>query len=289
MSETRSTETPSLEAWIGREDLASDVLSAEVVVGLRSTIADDATAPAAGDDAPLLIHWLRFLPQHPLSEVGPDGHPRRGGFLPPVDLPRRMWAGSRLEFLRPLKVGSVIARRSTIADVREKSGRTGRLVFVAVDHEISDQGGLCVRERHDIVYRDLPTPGAAAPDPVPAPADPQWRRKVTPDPVLLFRYSALTMNGHRIHYDQPYVTGVEGYPGLIVHGPLIGTLLLHELIARHPEADVATFSFRAIKPIFDIAPFYVCGSLGADGTATLFASDEGGALCMEATATLRKA
>jgi 3-methylfumaryl-CoA hydratase len=281
------TDTPPLQDWVGREATAHDVLAPGPVIGLRSTIADDASEPAPGDEAPLLIHWLHFLPHHPLNDVGPDGHPRRGGFLPPVELPRRMWAGGRLEFLRPLKVGSAIARRSTIADVKEKSGRTGALVFVAVDHEISDEGGVCVRERHDIVYRDMPAPGAPTPEPTPAPPDPQWRRKVTPDPVLLFRYSALTLNGHRIHYDQPYTTKVEGYPGLVVHGPLIATLLLHELLARHPGADVATFAFRAVKPIVDIAPFFVCGSLGDEGVARLFASDQGGALCMEATATLR--
>jgi 3-methylfumaryl-CoA hydratase len=288
MSEIYSTVEPTLTAWVGRNILGRDVVSPGAVQGLRSTLADDASEPAAGSVAPLLVHWLHFLPQHPMSQVGPDGHPRRGDFLPPVDLPRRMWAGGRLQFLRPLRVGAAITRRSTIAEVREKSGRTGRLVFVAVDHEIADEGGICIRERHDIVYRDMPAPDAPAPDPIAAPQSAQWRRRIVPDPVLLFRYSALTLNGHRIHYDQPYVTQVEGYPGLVVHGPLIATLLLHELAARHPGADVASFSFRAIRPIFDITPFSVCGSLGADGSASLFAADESGALCMEASAALRE-
>jgi 3-methylfumaryl-CoA hydratase len=288
MVETASQTSP-LEAWVGRQVIARDTVSAGAVQGLRSTLADDASEPVAGAEAPLLIHWLHFLPQHPMSDVGPDGHPKRGDFLPPVELPRRMWAGGRLEFLRPLKVGAPITRRSTIAAVREKTGRTGRLAFVTVDHEVSDDGGVCVREQHDIVYRDMPAPDAAAPAPAPTPAPsaPEWRREITPDPVLLFRYSALTLNGHRIHYDQPYATQVEGYPGLIVHGPLIATLLLHELVARHPDAEVASFSFRAVRPIFDIAPFFVCGSLGADG-ASLFAADTGGALCMEASASLRQ-
>ena len=276
-----------LTAWIGRETVAHDVVTPGPVRALLATTASLDAQPAAGSAAPLLSHWLYFLPITPLDQVGEDGHPRRGGFTPPVPLPRRMWAGSRLEFLRPLKIGSAISRRSVIGDVREKSGRTGSLVFVRVDHEVSDEDGLVLTDSHDIVYRDLPPPDAAPPAPTPAPENPQWTRRVDPDPVLLFRYSALTFNGHRIHYDQPYVTKVEGYPGLIVHGPLIATLLVHELAARHPEADIAGFSFRAVKPIFDVAPFFVCGSLQADGTAHLFARDEAGALCMDATATLR--
>ena len=275
-----------LPSWIGRQSLVHDIVAPGPVRGLLATTASNDAEPAPGSAAPLLAHWIYFLPYTPLNEVGPDGHPRRGGFMPPVPLPRRMWAGSRLEFIKPLRVGSSVTRRSTIGDVQEKSGRSGALVFVRVDHEVTDETGVVLRDSHDIVYRDVPAPGAAAPTPTLAPDNPQWARRINPDPVLLFRYSALTFNGHRIHYDQPYVTQVEGYPGLIVHGPLIATLLLHEFVARHPGADVAGFTFRAVKPIFDIAPFFVCGSL--DGNkARLFARDETGALCMDATATLR--
>ena len=276
----------NLADWIGRETMDNDVVVPAQVRGLRATLISDDSIPAAGEASPLLMHWCCFLPYAPQNQIGPDGHPKRGGFMPPVALPRRMWAGSRIEFVRPLRVGAAITRRTLIGDVQEKSGRSGALVFVRLDHEISDDQGLVITEQHDVVYREAATPGAASPAPTAAPPAPHWTRRIDPDPVLLFRYSALTFNGHRIHYDQPYVTKVEGYPGLIVHGPLIATLLLHELVARHPAADVATFAFRAVKPIFDIAPFFVCGSLEGK-SAQLFARDEDGNLCMEASATLR--
>jgi len=276
-----------LGVWLGREAIASDTIAPGPVRGLVSTISSQDIEPAVDDPAPLLAHWLYFLPYSPLNEVGPDGHPRRGGFLPPVDLPRRMWAGGRLEFVHPLRIGAKVTRRSRIAEIDEKHGRSGPLVFVGVDHEIVGSEGVVLRERHDIVYRDMPAPDAPAPAPRPAPENPGWERRIDPDPVLLFRYSALTFNGHRIHYDRPYVTEVEGYPGLIVHGPLIATLLLHEYLARHPGADVARFAFRAVKAVYDTGPFFVGGSIGDGGVAELFARDEGGALCMQATATLR--
>jgi 3-methylfumaryl-CoA hydratase len=198
-----------------------------------------------------------------------------------------MWAGSEVAFHRPLRIGAAITRRSTITDLTEKHGRSGRLLFVTIDHALSDSDGPILTDRQAIVYRDLPSSGAQSQPPEPAPADAQWRRQIDPDPVLLFRYSALTFNSHRIHYDRSYATGVEGYPGLVVHGPLVATLLLHELIARHPEADVAAYRFRAIRPLFDTAPFFVCGSLDASGSAELFAADDSGALCFSATVTLR--
>jgi 3-methylfumaryl-CoA hydratase len=238
-----------------------------------------------GDAAPLLSHWMTFLEYPLLDQVGPDGHARRGDFLPPVALPRRMWAGSTLTFSRPLQVGVPLVRRSTIGSVVEKEGRTGRLVFVSVDHEVHDHQGLVLTDRHDIVYREAASRGSQAPKPQPALADPQWRRVIKPDPVLLFRYSALTFNGHRIHYDREYAIGEEGYPGLVVHGPMIATFLLHEMVHTVPDAIVTGFTFRAVKPIFDTSSFSVCGALERDGVAQLFASDESGALCMSATAT----
>ena len=190
---------------------------------LRST-ATIRRRPRATAIAPLR-HWLYFLPLYRRSEVGPDGHALRGGFLPPVPLPRRMWAGGRLEFRRPVRVGDAIERTSTIVKVDAKEGRTGALVFVLVRHEIGAAGEVAIVEEHDIVYREAPRAGEPPPAKKAAPANPDWRRDVVPDDVLLFRYSALTFNGHRIHYDRRYVTEVEGYPGLIVHGPLIATLL----------------------------------------------------------------
>jgi 3-methylfumaryl-CoA hydratase len=276
-----------LKQWIGKTESRNDLATATPVHALAATLDRDDPAPEAGDPVPPCWHWLYFLPLHRQSEIGPDGHPKRGGFLPPVPLPRRMWAGSRLEFMRPLIIGSAITRNSRIADVSGKEGRSGPLVFVRVRHEIGDAGGICVVDEHDIVYRENPNPGDPVPAAQPAPADPEWVRTIRPDDVLLFRYSALTFNGHRIHYDRRYVTEVEGYPGLVVHGPLIATLLLDLLRRSIPDAKVVRFAFRAVKPLFDIAPFQVRGRRTGDGKSIqLWAQDADGALAMDATATL---
>ena len=244
-------------------------------------------APAPGDALPPCWHWLYFLPLSRQSEIGPDGHPHRGGFLPPVPLPRRMWAGSRLEWIKPLRVGQPITRMSRIVDVSVKEGRTGPLVFVRVRHEIGHVVGQCLVEEQDIVYRNIPKPDEPAPPVSKAPAVHDWAREIRPDAVLLFRYSALTFNGHRIHYDRRYATETEGYPGLVVHGPLIATLLL-DLLRRHlPDAQVARFAFRALKPTFDLDTFKVCGALGEGAKSVhLWAEHSDGALAMDATATL---
>ena len=272
-----------LQQWVGKTEVKQDVIQAGMADALAATL--DRAAPTAG--LPPLWHWIYFWTVAPASEVGADGHPQRGGFLPPVPLPRRMWAGGRLTFTAPLTLGQPATRTSRILDVSAKSGATGTLAFVTVRHEIAQDGRIAVTEEHDIVYRGLPQPGAAAPAGKPAPADAAWSREITPDPVLLFRYSALTFNGHRIHYDRSYVTGVEGYPGLIVHGPLIATLLL-DLLHRHmPEATVAQFSFRAVGPLFDIEPFTVCGQPGEDGRSVkLWAQNSRGELAMQAEATI---
>ncbi|MDE2452237.1 MAG: MaoC family dehydratase N-terminal domain-containing protein, partial [Burkholderiales bacterium] len=224
-----------LRTWIGRTTIAEDQVTPVPLRALAATLDRDDPPPAEGEPISPCWHWLYFLPLHRQSEIGPDGHPRRGGFLPPVPLPRRMWAGSQIEFQRPITVGQSLVRRSLIEDVRMKEGRSGPLVFVKVLHEVQADGQPAIAERHDIVYRDMPQPGEPAPAGTPAPDDAQWTRQIVPDDVLLFRYSALTFNGHRIHYDRRYVTGVEGYPGLVVHGPLIATLLL-DLLRRHRPA-----------------------------------------------------
>ena len=215
----------SLQEWVGRTETRSDQVTAAPMAALSATLDRDDALPKPGDALPPLWHWLYFLPVHQQSELGPDGHAKLGGFLPPVPLPRRMWAGTRVEFHHPLRVGDSITRESRIVNVEHKQGRTGSLVFVLVRHEIRNAAGVALTDEHDIVYRDSPRPGDPAPPPAPAaPADPTWERTVHPDDVLLFRYSALTFNGHRIHYDRRYVTEVEGYPGLVVHGPLQATL-----------------------------------------------------------------
>ncbi|MDZ5457935.1 FAS1-like dehydratase domain-containing protein [Azohydromonas lata] len=275
----------SIHRWLGQVAETHDVISPTPVKLLAATLDRD-TAPAnAGDALPPLWHWLYFLPSDRQSSIGADGHAKRGGFLPPVPLPRRMWAGGRLKFLRPLVVGSAVQRVSRIADISSKQGRTGELVFVRVLHEIFDGEGVAITEEHDIVYRDMPQPGEAPVAPKAAPTDEQFGRRITPDPVLLFRYSALTFNGHRIHYDRSYVTQEEGYPGLVVHGPLIATLLIEELQRAHSARRIATFDFKAVSPLFDIAPFEVCGRLEGD-VATLWARGPAGQLAMQATATL---
>lgn len=276
-----------LRDWVGRSEQRSDVVTAAPLVALAATLDRDDPPAVPGTDVPPLAHWLYFLPVARQSEIGADGHPRRGGFLPPVPLPRRMWAGGRFRFHHPLQVGDEIVRASRIASVMVKHGRSGALVFVTVRHDISHAGGVAVTEEHDIVYRGNPQPDAPAPSPQRAPMDPTFSRSFVPDPVLLFRYSALTFNGHRIHYDRSYVTEVEGYPGLIVHGPLIATLLLDLLRRERPEAVIQAFSFRAVNPLFDTAPFSVNGRFEPDGkTVRLWASDAEGWLAMDATATL---
>jgi 3-methylfumaryl-CoA hydratase len=276
-----------LKQWIGRTESRSDIATAVPLQALAATLDRDDPSPRHGDPVPPCWHWLYFLPLHRQSEIGPDGHARRGGFLPPVPMPRRMWAGSRLEFMRSLAVGDAITRSSRIVDVSGKEGRTGPLVFVLVRHEVSDAKGVALTEEHDIVYRENPRADDPAPPARRAPDNHQWTREIRPDDVLLFRYSALTFNGHRIHYDRRYVTEVEGYPGLVVHGPLIATLLLDLLRRQMPDAAVARFSFRAVKPLFDVAPFFVCGRPNDDGGAIdLWAKDRDGALAMEAAATL---
>ncbi len=226
-----------LRGWIGRTESSVDTVTAAPIAALAATLDRADPFPRRGDRLPILWHWLYFLPLHRQSELGLDGHARLGGFLPPVPLPRRMYAGNRVEIVQPLRVGDAIHRRSTIVDVSRKEGRTGPLVFVRVRHEINCDDRLAVTEEQDIVYRNNPGPDDPPPRLQRAPDAETWRREIRPDEVLLFRYSALTFNGYRLHYDRPFATGIQGYPGLVVHGPLIATLLA-DLVRRNlPAAD----------------------------------------------------
>jgi len=273
-----------LKAWIGRTETVTDIAAPGPYQRLAALL-DHATPPWTESEAPPLGHWLNFLPCAQQSEIGEDGHPRRGGFMPPVELPRRMWAGGRLSFAGPISLGAAMERRSTMKDVTPKSGRTGEMVFVVVRHEVWADGQLAVVEEQDIVYREASPPGAAPTTAAPPPAEPrtaEWTRQVTPDPVLLFRFSALTYNSHRIHYDRDYARDAEGYPGLVVHGPLIATLLLDHYLRRHPGARVCGFSFRAQSPLFDIAPFALNG-LETPAGAELWACAPDGRVAMSAT------
>ncbi len=277
-----------LQQWVGRTEAREDVVAADRVAAMAATLDLD-VGPRPGEALPPGWHWMFFNTRGAAKarDLGPDGHPRRGGFLPDVPLPRRMWAGGRLAYSeRAIRVGEAIRRSSEIAKVDVKQGRSGTLVFVLVKHRIEGAGGGVIEEEHDIVYRDAPQPGAPVPAPPAAPGDAVWTKTIHPDPVLLFRYSALTFNGHRIHYDQPYVTGVEGYPGLIVHGPLISTLLLELLRREQPGRRLVRYAFRAVSPLFDTAPFTVCGAAAVGDSVRLWATGPGGSLAMEATCVM---
>jgi 3-methylfumaryl-CoA hydratase len=273
--------------WLGRAEQRSDVVTAAPLNAWAATLDRDGPDALPGTDVPPLAHWLFFLPVVRQSLIGPDGHPQRGGFLPPIPLPRRMWAGGRLTFHHALQVGEAITRTSRITNVDAKSGRSGALAFVTVCHEIAGARGLAITEEHDIVYRAAPRTDAPTPPPQAAPADEAFSRRIVPDPVLLFRFSALTFNGHRIHYDRSYVTEVEGYPGLIVHGPLIATLLIDLLRRERPRARIHRFAFAAKSPLFDGRPFDVCGRFdNGERSVALWARNHDGALAMQASAEL---
>jgi 3-methylfumaryl-CoA hydratase len=252
---------------------------------MLATLDDGEARLGPGDRLPPLWHWLYFLARAPMSRIGVDGHPQRGGFMPPVELPRRMFAGGRLNFRHPLVIGKPASRTGTVRDISQKQGASGALVFVTVDYQVEQDGRVCVEEVQDIVYRE---PGAriAAPAVVewPAPPEGAFTRVVTPSPVLLFRFSALTFNAHRIHYDRPYAIEEEGYPGLVVQGPLTALLLL-DLVRRQSPRTVTAYSFRGRAPLFDLAPFRVAGRPDGDVVA-LEAMGPDGAAAMTATATL---
>ncbi len=280
--EPASDTSAPLTDWIGRTETAQTVPTDTQMRLMQATL-DQAVTARDGDPLPPLWHWLLFPPLTPTSGLGPDGHTRRGGFLPPVALPRRMWAGGQFRFFAPLVIGKPVQRRSEIVSVAEKAGRSGPLCFVTVRHVLTQGGRDCVEEHHDIVYRDMPTrPEVPAPAPVPD-ATPSRRRQIVPSMPLLFRYSALTFNGHRIHYDIDYCRQVEGYPGCIVHGPLIATLLAG--LCREGRAPLATFRFRATAPLFHTAPFHICAADGDAGTTLAWAETPRGGLAMTAEAT----
>jgi 3-methylfumaryl-CoA hydratase len=280
-----TTELDSLRDWIGKTESATDTVTAWPVAALAATLDRREAAPRAGDELPPCWHWLYFLEARPLSELGPDGHPKRGGFLPPVPLPRRMWAGGRLEFLRPLHIGDEIRRDSTILGVEPKRGRSGSLVFVTVEHRVSADGQLAVREEHDIVYREAARPGDAPPESATGTPHPAWQRTLTGDPVTLFRYSALTFNGHRIHYDLDYARREEHYAGLVVHGPLQTTLML-DLCRRHAQRRVSKLDYRARLPLFHGETFTVNGNPHAGGaTAELWTANGSGQITMSGMAS----
>ena len=274
------------QSWVGRSETATDVIDVGKAQAMAATL-DLRWILQPGAALPPLWHWIYFWSVSPISMLGADGHAQRGGFLPPVSLQRRLWAGGRLQFLAPLAIGSAAQRVSTIKAVEIKQGKAGLLVFVTVSHEVLVHDKTVLYEEHDIVYRDAPGANDAVPKPKSAPSRSDWSRIITPDVVQLFRYSALTFNGHRIHYDRSYATQVEGYPGLIVHGPLIATLLTDLVQREIPKRTISEFTFRAVSPLFDIDPFSVHGCLESDGCrVSLWAANARGELAVQAEAIL---
>ena len=239
-----------LSAWTGKTETAQDIVTPRLVQSFAATFAPHLAACEPGE-APPALHWCLAPPISPIGTAGPDGHAAKGDFLPPVPLPRRMWAGGRIETIAPLREGDVVTRRSSIGEINFKEGRSGPLCFVAVHHEFATERGVALRERHDIVYREAALPGAVAagtsgPAGAGEPADLTW--EVEASPLLLFRYSALTFNGHRIHYDFPYATGVEGYAGLVVHGPIQATLIAN-IITTLAEGAPLRLDYRGLAPL----------------------------------------
>ncbi len=261
----------NLDSWVGRVRERGDEITVQQVARMACTLNRD--APARAEPLPELWHWGFFQDWDATRELAEDGHAARGRFLPPVELPDRMWAGSRVTFLKPLRVGDAVSCTSTIERLVPKEGRSGPLVFVTVRHDYRVRGEVVLQEEQDIVYRGRTKKAGGEPPPAP-PAE--WSQPVEPSPVLLFRYSAVTFNGHRIHYDHPYVNGVEGYPGLIVHGPLIATLMCSAFADAHPERRIRRFAFRGVRPLFAPAPFRVAGRLVGDGQAEVWAADDKG-------------
>lgn len=280
-------EQDQLQEWVGKSEHRIERIAPFPANALAATLDRDDPVYETQTALPPLWHWLHFLPIFKLSDAGYDGHAALGGFLPPVPLPRRMWAGSRLHFHAPMRIGRELKKISTIKSVKAKTGRSGQLVFVTVGHQVFDGGTLGIDEEHDIVYREEPKAGAPALTPPQAPSASDFSRDINPDPVLLFRYSALTFNGHRIHYDQPFCVNSEDYAGLVVHGPLLATLLLDLLRREKPDATVKSFEFRAMSTIFDNETFSVHGAAEKDGkTVHLWARRQDGALAMNAKATI---
>jgi 3-methylfumaryl-CoA hydratase len=276
-----------MKDWIGRKEVVEDHVTVYQIQGLRC-IMDDGRVPVRGEDVGPMDHWCFFYPKVPASEVGPDGHFKRGGFLPPVPLPRRMFGGCRTTYHQPMRVGEDIRMEKTIKDVVVKQGRSGTLLICTILHEMSGEKGLCITEEHDVVYRedapaDAPTPGGRT---NPAPSDHAWIREITPDPVMLFRYSAVSFVGHRIHYDRKYTMEVEGYPGLVVHGPLTAHLMLNLGLDNNPGRKLTGYTFQARAPLFDTAPFKVAGKPNEDGKSiSLWSVTPEGTIGTLATAT----
>lgn len=290
-----------LSAWVGRSRSESESIDARLVRWLASTLDRPQWLEATtGQALPAGWHWMLFAPIAPLDALGRDGHPARtGDFLPPTAQPRRMWAGSRLVWHDVFRVGDCARRTTTISSAQEKTGRTGSMVFVTLAHRFEVDGRLVLEEEQDLVYRD-----EASADEIAALADLAAKalagrstpartgavtRRIDPDPVMLFRYSAATFNGHRIHYDREYARATEGYPGLVVHGPLIASQLLSFIeTTAAPGKSIVRFGFRAKRPTFDICAYALHAQRPDDkGDLEAWSTNNAGEMAIEASASVR--
>ena len=272
--------------WIGSQEVREEIISEFPAQAAAAMLDVDGEPMTRGNPLPPLWHWFYFLPRVTRSQVDHDGHPKRGGFLPPVDLPRRMFAGARTRFFAPITIGETAIRQGEILKVTEKSGKSGRLVFVTVRYRIQQGDTIRVEEEQDIVYKE-PGPSIPAPQPLPSVPDAPagfWIKNVTPDTVLLFRFSALTFNAHRIHYDRPYARNEEGYPGLVVHGPLTA-ILLAGMARENSSKRILQFRFQGRAPLFDLHPFRLVGQPEGD-SVVLEAHGPDGEIAMHASAEL---
>ena len=280
----------NFDAWIGKKEIYHDVCNKKPV-SMMQALLNQYGEPI--NELPSLFHWLYFLPIHNQSELAEDGHFKKGSFLPPIPFPKRMWAGGRLEFITSICLEQTLRRESEITKVEFKQGRSGNLYFVTVKHSVYADDALALIEEHDIVYREAtsslqaqPTQAVKTEKKIEPEKQYSFKKTFPVDTVTLFRYSALTFNGHKIHYDRSYCTQIEGYPGLVVHGPLLATLLLHTLKQEYPDKNVAFFEFKSVKPVFDFNEFYICGHV-QDQEAQLWIELSNGQTAMQATVTFK--
>ncbi|MCI0142620.1 MaoC family dehydratase N-terminal domain-containing protein [Arthrobacter bambusae] len=282
-------------AWVSRSETQTDTASRFAATGLAAVL-DHRIGPDLDVGFRLfpLAHWLQFPPTATMSELGADGHPKLGGFMPPLPLPRRMWAGSKIAFHSPILVGQQLSRTTTIESITPKHGSSGRLCFVGLRHDVSADGISALTEHQTIVYREAAEADPAAPSPrrppradTPAPEGWDWSRVKRVDEVTLFRYSALTFNSHRIHYDLPYATEIEGYPGLVVHGPLSATLMMDSFLTEHPGSRLTKFEFSTRSPVFVNEHVHIVGRAAADGTEELAVIASGGQAAVTARISFR--
>jgi 3-methylfumaryl-CoA hydratase len=280
--------TSDLRTWVGRKRTEQDIIASSQAMAIAATLDLEPDEFHEGSVLPEFWHWIYF--RHPVrrSRLGEDGHELRGDFLPPVELPRRMWAGGRLQFHKPITIGEDIERTSEILSVEEKHGRSGDLVLVTIKHTLTSADGLCVDEEQDLVYTEIPPPGQQPRQQSVLPADVDWKDSFMPDAVTLFRYSALMFNAHRIHFDYPFTTEVEGYRGLVVHGPLTATLLL-EAAKRHSRGQLRAYRYRGVAPLFNDAPVTLAGKEVSGAKQTeLWAAGPADMIAMQALVSWRE-